>query len=440
MRRFDRHDVRANLATPHRRLDEAGHSREKRQREAMHPLRIGSFGALEFFDEVPTQVWLLVIHREDGREDCDHLVRQIPLRQGREAFFNRVREPPLEDQEQQIGLVLRVAKHGPRRDPSTLGHLAGRRLLVPALDEKLPGGTADSLTLFLFLPVTQGQNSLYDNDYAHYFKNIWHLLTRIHCGIILSTVIFKEAAVDSTQTLRNALGDYFRDNGFGPDGGYSANWVDFSLGPIPFPFPNSPARKRAVPYHDLHHLVTGYRTDLRGEFEISAWEIGAGCKDYVAAWQLNLGGMAGGLALCPLRCFRAFVRGRRSHTFYGQPYDDALLSLTIGEARRQLGLGAVENTKPRLLDFVLFLCACALGFLVGMPFLVVGLPIAVLAYPALRIARSASASRNQIHSGPGSHSGEPAHTTESMAATSMAACTSAAVASSPTGNSSTSSA
>ena len=50
------------------------------------------------------------------------------------------------------------------------------------------------------------------------------------------------------------------------------------------PFPNTPSRKRAVRYHDLHHALTGYATDLTGEFEISAWEIGSGCADHVAAW------------------------------------------------------------------------------------------------------------------------------------------------------------
>lgn len=38
-----------------------------------------------------------------------------------------------------------------------------------------------------------------------------------------------------------------------------------------------------------------------GEFEISAWEIGAGCGDFHAAWVLNLSGMTGGLLTAPVR-------------------------------------------------------------------------------------------------------------------------------------------
>src|SRR5690349_999095 len=108
----------------------------------------------------------------------------------------------------------------------------------------------------------------------------------------------------SVPTLGEALRRYFDDNGFGEDGGYGAAWVDFMLGPIPFPFPNTDPRRRAVRYHDLHHIVTGYRTDFLGELEISAWEIGSGCRDFVAAWQLNLGGMGGGVLFCPRRTFR----------------------------------------------------------------------------------------------------------------------------------------
>ncbi|AUX38490.1 uncharacterized protein SOCE836_107340 [Sorangium cellulosum] len=33
----------------------------------------------------------------------------------------------------------------------------------------------------------------------------------------------------------------------------------------------------------MHHVPTGYDTSTTGEFEISAWELGAGCKDLIAA-------------------------------------------------------------------------------------------------------------------------------------------------------------
>ena len=79
--------------------------------------------------------------------------------------------------------------------------------------------------------------------------------------------------------------------------------------PIPMPFPNTKGRVRAVRYHDLPHILPGYATDLMGELEISAWELGAGCKNFFTAWQLNLSGLAGGMALSPRRMLRAFRRG-----------------------------------------------------------------------------------------------------------------------------------
>jgi hypothetical protein len=139
--------------------------------------------------------------------------------------------------------------------------------------------------------------------------------------------------------LHAARDEYFQRNAFGADGGYSAAWVDFKLGPIPFPFPNTPARVRAVCFHDLHHVLTEYSTDFLGELEISAWEIGAGCKRNFFAWQINLGGLGGGMLLAPRRTAAAFYRGLQSNTLYGEDYAE-LLEQGVGPVRERLGLTA----------------------------------------------------------------------------------------------------
>jgi hypothetical protein len=115
----------------------------------------------------------------------------------------------------------------------------------------------------------------------------------------------------TSEPVRSARARYFEANHFGADGGYGDAWVEVKFGPIPVPIPNTEARVRAVRYHDLHHIVTGYDTDLVGEMEISAWELGAGCEDFVAAYILNVGGLSGGAAIAPRRTLRAFARGRR---------------------------------------------------------------------------------------------------------------------------------
>lgn len=137
---------------------------------------------------------------------------------------------------------------------------------------------------------------------------------------------------DPALTMRQARAAYFAANHFGEDGGYGDAWVDFKLGPLPLPFPNTAGRKRAVAYHDLHHIVTGYDTNALGEFEISAWELGAGCGSFAAAWVINLGGLCAGLIAAPRRTVAAFRRGRRSRSLYGRRLDE-LLDASVGEVR-----------------------------------------------------------------------------------------------------------
>ena len=155
-------------------------------------------------------------------------------------------------------------------------------------------------------------------------------------------------AYDETLPLREVRARYFRDNAFGEDGGYAKKWVSVQLGPLPLGFPNSAARVRAVKYHDLHHVVTGYATDVVGEAEIGGWEIGSGCAGFVAAWILNLYAMVlGFLSGAPGAVFRAFVRGRHTRNLYRTAYDDALLDQKLGEVRARLALGGAEPAPTR---------------------------------------------------------------------------------------------
>src|SRR5262247_2720287 len=143
---------------------------------------------------------------------------------------------------------------------------------------------------------------------------------------------------DDTLTLREAREKYFVANKFGPDGGYSLDWVDVKVGPLPFKIPNTKSRKRAVRFHDLHHTLTGYRTNFRGECEIGAWEVATGCADHWAAWFLNLSTVGSGILFAAGDVWRAFVRGRSSRNLYRATFDDALLDRRLGDVRRELGL------------------------------------------------------------------------------------------------------
>jgi hypothetical protein len=178
---------------------------------------------------------------------------------------------------------------------------------------------------------------------------------------------------DPAWTLRQARARYFEENDFGEDGGYGDRWVKLKLGPFPYAIPNTQGRVRAVRYHDLHHIMTGYRTDWIGEFEIAAWEVGSGCRDLAAAWFLNLSGMFAGLFLSPRRIFRAFVRGRNTRNLYGHTFDDALLDARVGEKRAELGLDreVPAATPADVLRFLVFVMAgLPLMVLMGIPAIV----------------------------------------------------------------------
>ncbi len=169
-------------------------------------------------------------------------------------------------------------------------------------------------------------------------------------------------------TVAEARETYFKDNGFSL-ASYTDRWVKLKLGPIPLAFPNSKSRKAAVKLHDLHHVATGYQTTFIGEAEIGAWEIGAGCGRYWAAWSLNLSSL-GMAALSPRRVLRAFVSGRRSKSLYHRAFGDDLLALTVGELRAKLELPS--SPKANVSDVIAFIgwlvaAACAFA-LAALPF------------------------------------------------------------------------
>ena len=142
---------------------------------------------------------------------------------------------------------------------------------------------------------------------------------------------------DDATVVRQARAEYFAANGFS-DASYSDAWVHIKLGRIPFAFPNTRSRKRAVPLHDLHHVATEYPTTVVGESLIGAWELASGCTDHWAAWLLNAISFAGGLVLAPRQVFRAFVRGRHTRNLYREGWSDELLHVRVGELRGRLGL------------------------------------------------------------------------------------------------------
>ena len=179
-------------------------------------------------------------------------------------------------------------------------------------------------------------------------------------------------------TLGEARARLFAVSGFPPDGGYADAWVKLKLWRIPLAFPNTAGRRRAVRFHDLHHVLTEYPTTWRGEFEIAAWEVAGGVRRYWEGWLLDLLGFACGLVVFPRAVYRAFVRGRHSRNLYGDVWDEAILTRRVGEVRRRLGLDG-EGVRPNGAD------RAAFAFWGGVSVLTYAATGAVMLAPALAL-------------------------------------------------------
>lgn len=141
------------------------------------------------------------------------------------------------------------------------------------------------------------------------------------------------------QPLRAARDLYLGENGF-VLADYVADTVTIRAFGHDFTLPNRPNRKWAIPLHDLHHVATGYGTDLVGEAEIGAWELGAGCERPVV-YALNIAATLIGIVLAPRRVLDAYRAGRAQRALYRTPHDyGALLEGTVGDLRALLGIPA----------------------------------------------------------------------------------------------------
>jgi len=146
-------------------------------------------------------------------------------------------------------------------------------------------------------------------------------------------------APTAPRRTREALEEFLGTNGFTIES-YDAPTIAIPIGPVTIPLPNTKGHKAVVRLHDLHHVATGYGTDLVGEAEIGAWELRAGCTNF-ASWFYNSMAVALGLVLSPRRVWRAFRGAKGSRTLYrlGVPYDE-VLAMPLGEVRGRLGLPA----------------------------------------------------------------------------------------------------
>jgi hypothetical protein len=154
----------------------------------------------------------------------------------------------------------------------------------------------------------------------------------------------------SDWTVGRGLDAYLAENGF-TKASYEDAWTQASFLGIPFKVPNTDKHKIGIKLHDLHHVATGYGTDLVGEGEISAWEARRGLRPvglYVAA--IILTGCLVGAVAAPKR-FRNAMRAEGTSALWQQKQYtyEQLLELTIAELRALLGISESGIASARSL-------------------------------------------------------------------------------------------
>lgn len=132
---------------------------------------------------------------------------------------------------------------------------------------------------------------------------------------------------------------YLRENGF-TVGAYDEPRTRASLFGLDFTVPNTPRHRKAIMRHDLHHVATGFGTDVAGEGEVSAWELRRGLRGldlYVSALVTGLALL--GLVVAPRRTLRAWRLSGRGRSLFDDPTPyEQLLTMSVGELRGTLDI------------------------------------------------------------------------------------------------------
>ena len=137
----------------------------------------------------------------------------------------------------------------------------------------------------------------------------------------------------NVETVREGRDRYLAENSLSVES-YEARRFPIYVGRRPVFVPNP----GFLPWHDLHHVATGYRTGLIGEAEISAYELRAGCGSLMI-FILCVGAILLALLVAPRRVCRAWKQAKGSRSLYHTkvPYEQ-LLEMKVVELRDHLGL------------------------------------------------------------------------------------------------------
>jgi ubiquinone biosynthesis protein Coq4 len=135
----------------------------------------------------------------------------------------------------------------------------------------------------------------------------------------------------SAESVREGRDRYLAENSLSTDS-YTAPRFPIYVGSRPIYLPNP----GYLPWHDLHHVATGYKTGLVGEAEISAYELRSGCRSLFIII-LCVGAILIAMFVAPQRVLRAWKSARGTRNLYRRDVSyESLLDLSVGELRDML--------------------------------------------------------------------------------------------------------
>lgn len=148
---------------------------------------------------------------------------------------------------------------------------------------------------------------------------------------------------DPEMRLSDALKLYFSEAGF-DERVYIQPRFEVNLGRWIISLPNPKARRDAIRFHDVNHVLTGYKTDFFGETEIGAFELGAGVPlKFIAAWFFNCNSFFWGMILQPRKTLAGFLKGMGTQYVWDSPLADIYVSMSTYRW--------IDMDHPACLDF-----------------------------------------------------------------------------------------
>jgi hypothetical protein len=133
------------------------------------------------------------------------------------------------------------------------------------------------------------------------------------------------------------VGQSLKELGLDPDPFDSAreagNWWSFEVLGVRLYCFNFSWRRKALAFHDLHHVVTGYPCNMSGEMQVATWEYAAGsCPNWFAKlFCLPL--VAMGAVLTPQQVFAAYKNGADNVSLFGVKLDSTIVNMPVAKLR-----------------------------------------------------------------------------------------------------------